>query len=233
MDPFYDVLGDAKAQLETLRGLAARAVTANAQLDFDNTHLEIEETLDDLRLSVEVSQTTPEQFNLTQRDIGERERIVAQLRRDLDGVVAAWRQRCVDPRRQREVTTMANRILQDGDSSGGGGGGGAAPATQRNDEFEQFQQQQATQEQDLQLDSIHHTMRNLNQQAMLMGQELQDQGYMLDDLDQEIDVVGGKLQRGLKRVNYVLEKNRERASDCCIALLVVALCILLVLLIVA
>lgn len=229
MDPFYDVLGDARAQLETLRGLAAHAVTANARLDFDNTHLEIEETLDDLRLSVEVSQTTPEQFNLTERDIGERERIVAQLRRDLEGVVAAWRQRCADPRRQREVTTMANRILQDSD----GGGGGAAAAAPLNDDFQQFQQQQATQEQDLQLDSIHHTMRNLNQQAMLMGQELQDQGYMLDDLDQEMDVVGGKLQRGLKRINYVLEKNRERASDCCIALLVVALCVLLVLLIVA
>ncbi|KAM9923698.1 hypothetical protein OXX59_005002, partial [Metschnikowia pulcherrima] len=46
-----------------------------------------------------------------------------------------------------------------------------------------------------------------------------------------MDSVGNKVSRGLRRVNYVIEKNKETASNWCIGILVVVLCILLVVLI--
>lgn len=228
MDPFDEVLKDAILQLDILKGFSGNHITENSKIDFDNTYLELQEILQDLEQAISISESNPEQFNLSSSDISERRRIVAQLKNELDKVVTNWRDICNNPRRQRQVTTMSNRISQDTSHNENP----FSDTNRVNDEFQQFQQQEMTQNQDLQLDSIHQTMHNLNQQAMMMGEELEEQGFMLDDLDQEMDVVGGKLQRGLKRVAYVIEKNKERASDCCIVLLVVALCVLLVLLIV-
>lgn len=228
MDPFNDVQADAFDQLRSLRGfLSIQNITQETKLDFDNTYLEIQETLTDLQDAVDISESNPEQFNLNETDIANRKQIVSQLKGDLSLLIKEWNEK--SSKRQREITTMSNRISQDTQHSENP----FHDSNRLNDEFQQFQEQEITQNQDLQLDSIHQTMQNLNQQAMLMGQELEEQGYMLDELDTEMDVVGTKLQRGLKRVNYVIEKNRERASDCCIVLLVIALVVLLVILIVA
>ncbi|CAH2355352.1 t-SNARE affecting a late Golgi compartment protein 1 [[Candida] railenensis] len=232
MDPFNDVSQDATSQLNTLRQFLTKSVTPDSILDFDNTYLEIQETLEDLQGAVDISESNPGAYNLTENDISERKRVVSQLKSDLNTVVKTWSDMKTKPtnlKRQREITTMSNRISQDTSQNENP----FSDQNRLNDEFQQFQTQEMTQNQDMQLDSIHETMHNLNQQAMMMGQELEEQGYMLDDLDTEMDVVGSKLQRGLKRVNYVIEKNRERASDCCIVLLVIALCVLLVLLLVA
>lgn len=232
MDPFNDVLQDATNQLSALRQFLSKSVTPDSILDFDNTYLEIQETLEDLQGAVDISESNPGAYNLTENDISERKRVVSQLQTDLKAVVKTWldmKSKPSNPRRQREITTMSNRISQDTSQNENP----FSDQNRLNDDFQQFQTQEMTQNQDMQLDSIHETMHNLNQQAMMMGQELEEQGYMLDDLDTEMDVVGSKLQRGLKRVNYVIEKNRERASDCCIVLLVIALCVLLVLLLVA
>ncbi|KAK7686879.1 hypothetical protein QCA50_009955 [Cerrena zonata] len=101
---------------------------------------------------------------------------------------------------------MSNRISQDDDN------GPFGDENRIDREFNQYQQQEMINSQDLQLDSLHRTMQNLNQQATMMGSELEDQTYMLEDLDQEMDVVGNKLQRGMRRVRWVLENNKGGAT---------------------
>lgn len=229
MDPFNEVEEDAWSQvkaLETFVG-STKLITEASQLDFGNNYQELEETLEDLKQAVAISESTPEQFKLTANDISHRKQIVLNLGHKIVALNRAWTDKVNDPNRLREVTTMSNRISQDGM--------GENPFNDRyalNEEFDKYQQQETIADQDLQLDLIHETMRSLNQQAAIMGDELEDQGFMLEDLDEEMDSVGSKLQRGMKRVNFVIEKNRERASDCCIGVLVVALCVLLVLIIV-
>lgn len=227
MDPFNEVERDCWAQLNLLEDFIrlTRQVNDNAKLDYRNNYQELVETLEDLEQAVVISESNPSHFNLTLSDIARRKQILSLLKQKIVKLDNDWSERVKNPHQLREVTTMSNRISQDdGDNS-------LSESQRINQEFNLIQQQELILSQDLQLDLIYQTMRNLNQQATLMGGELEEQGFMLDDLDHEMDTVGNKLQRGLKRVNFVIEKNRETASNWCIGILVVALCILLVLLI--
>lgn len=94
---------------------------------------------------------------------------------------------------------------------------------------ENLLQEQMMQEQDQHLDTIHHTMQNLHLQASTMGQELEDQGMLLDEMDGGMDNVMSKLSRGRRQLEWVYEKNKEKYNDCCIGLLIVVLIVLLVL----
>lgn len=224
MDPFKEVEEDCWSQIHSLESFIGRVkfINEDAKLDFQNNYQELAETLEDLKQAVQISESNPSQFNLNSSDIVGRKQILGQLLLKIASLENEWNERVRNPQRQREVTTMSNRISQDDERDS------PFSDSQRIDrEFNLFQQQEQIQDQDLQLDLIHETMRNLNQQAQLMGGELEEQGFMLDELDQDMDTVGNKLQRGLKRVNYVIEKNRETASNCCIGVLMVVLVILL------
>lgn len=227
LDPFNEVEEDAWQQLKKLEGLgASEFVNENLKLDFNNVYQELEEIMNDLNEALNISKESPAQFNLTNEDISKRYDILNKLEDKKQSIMKSWNSKINDPRRIREVTSMSNRISQDGEN----------PFNDKHridNEFNQYQQQELIKDQDLQLDSIHETMRNLNQQAMIMGNELEDQGMMLDDLDHNLDRVDNRLQQGLKRINWVIEKNRERGSDWCIGILVVALIVLLILIIIA
>lgn len=236
MDPFAEVELDCWVQISSLEHYinSVTCITNEASLDFDNIYQELFETLEDLRQAVHISESNPAEFRLSSSDIAGRKQVLARLEAKSSSLNEQWMRKASDPHRAREVTSMTNRISQDMARD---------PTLETEDpftdnarrvqEFDQFQKQEMVHEQDTQLDAIHTTMQSLNQQAMLMGSELEEQGFMLEDLDQEMDTLGGKLQRGMKRVNYVIEKNRETASNCCIGILVVVLCVLLGMLIIA
>ena len=143
---------------------------------------DLNETLQDLSQAVTVSEANPEKFQLNPTDITNRKQVLKELEVKIRSLQNDWQTKLADPNRQREITTMSNRISQDNT-------GQDNPFNDRNtvdSEFEQFQQQEYIQNQDLQLDSIHQTMHNLNQQATMMGSELEEQGFMLEGLDQDI-----------------------------------------------
>ncbi|EGV66353.1 hypothetical protein PSN45_003039 [Yamadazyma tenuis] len=226
IDPFTDVEEDAWSQIRVLDSIILNAdiITEELKLDFSNGFQELEEIITDLNEALNVSQANPQQFQLTVADIENRHGVLEKLEKKKRSLSSIWKEKTNDSKRSRPVTAMSNRISQDGSN----------PFTDQHKidgEFEQFQQQEMIRDQDLQLDTIHETMRNLNQQAMIMGSELEDQGMMLDELDTNLDRVDNRLQRGLKRVNWIIEKNKERGSDWCIGILVVALVVLLILLI--
>jgi hypothetical protein len=68
-------------------------------------------------------------------------------------------------------------------------------------------------EQDEALDGVFRTVGNLRQQADDMGRELEEQGELLNDVDNVADRVGGKLQTGLKKVGWVIKKNEGVLPD--------------------
>jgi hypothetical protein len=47
-------------------------------------------------------------------------------------------------------------------------------------------------------------------QADTMGRELEEQADMLDDVDNITERVGGKLQTGMKKINFVIRQNEGR-----------------------
>ena len=99
-------------------------------------------------------------------------------------------------------------------------------------EFEQQRQEELLAEQDEALEGVSQTVGTLRAQADEMGRELEEQGVLIDEVDTVTDRVGGKLQSGIKRVEWIYKKNEERWGGCCISVLIVVLIILLVLVLV-
>jgi len=79
---------------------------------------------------------------------------------------------------------------------------------------------------------VFRTVGNLRDQAHVMGRELGEQAEMIDAVDRDAERVQGKLGRGLKDLNRFIRKNEDKASNWCIGLLIMVLCILLFLVIV-
>lgn len=99
-------------------------------------------------------------------------------------------------------------------------------------EFEQQQQVEMMREQDQHLDGVFQTVGNLRRQADDMGRELEEQREMLEVVDNVAERVQGRLQNGMQKLNYVMRKNEDRLSSCCIAVLIFVLILLLVLLLI-
>lgn len=136
-----------------------------------------------------------------------------------------------------EIEDMREELLR----RVGGGGGGITDLPHpeafagREDGYEEFEQQQQVrimEEQDEQLDGVFQTVGNLRQQADDMGRELEEQREMLEIVDGLADRVGGRLDAGMKKMQWVIKKNEETMGSCCIGLLILVLIILLVLLLV-
>jgi t-SNARE syntaxin family protein len=82
------------------------------------------------------------------------------------------------------------------------------------------------------LDSVYNTVSSLRDQANVMSRELEDQSYLIEDFDRQVDTAGDKLRRGIKKVDWVIRNNGETLGSCCITMLIVVLIVLLVLVIV-
>lgn len=228
MDPFAEVENDCWQQVHKLERFIERkgAITEEMKADFVNGFQELQETVNDLSQAVSISEANPARFRLQEADLRSRRKTQEHLESKVEQLNKQWSsivRRSAG--REREVTTMSNRISQD-DLEDPFADSGA-----QGDQLQRQQEQEYIRGQDLQLDSIHETMIRLNQQASTMGIELEDQGVMLDDFGEEISLVGQKVQRGMSRVSYVLEHNRDKASNCCIGLLILILIILLVVLV--
>jgi len=225
MDPFNEVKEDAWASIRGLEEILYEKSTKihennpGLEDDYNNNHQELEEIIEDLQQAITISEQLPDKFQLTSEEIANRKQILSQLQSKISDIDSQW-QSVISGRKLRDVTTMSNRISQD-----------SIAENPFNESVTHYQEQEVMQQQDVQLDSIHDTMRSLNQQAMMMGNELEEHAYILDELDSEIDNVDNKLSRGLKRIGIFIEKNSETHSDWCIGILVVALCILLILVI--
>lgn len=202
-DPFEQVAKDTKEQIERL------AHYLNGKTNEDNEEVQdiiqdVEETIEDLEKSISVMQKNGQ-------NTIERESQVQNLKETL--------QKLKLQRKTPSATAVNLNLEHDHDDE----------QENTNHQFENPFQEQMLREQDTHLDSIHHTMTNLHLQAQTMGEELEDQGEMLNDMDTNIDTLANKLSRGRRQLEWIYEKNKERYNDCCIGLLIAVLLILLVL----
>lgn len=220
MDPFVQVCADAKGQLQATRDLLEQfrrdPGNHNTLQDLTNTTEDLAETISDLSQSVEAAQGRPQQFGLSSEDIQDRSRQVAQLMSQLGSV-------------QKEVAQIRNKGVYS--DHNGGSGPNDDDSNAKTAGLTQQMYAGQIEEQDNALDSVYNTVNSLREQANVMSRELEDQSYLIDDLDRHADSAGSRLQRGLKKVDWVVRKNQETLGSCCITLLIVALIVLLILLI--
>lgn len=228
MDPFTEVLQDAEQQLSNLsQVLGQGSFSEESKHDFDSKLLELQETIEDLKESIESSKADPEFFKITPETIKEREDIVGNLSSQYDKLSSQWSE-------LGNTKNLAPFKRFEGDADGDheadtSNTDGVDTDTAR---FNAMQQQQMLREQDEHLDGVYASMQTIQHQARAMGTELEEQAFIMEDLEGELDRIGSKVGRGLKRVDHFIRSNQETASDCCIGLLIVALIVLLVLVVV-
>jgi hypothetical protein len=146
---------------------------------------------------------------------------------------------------REELAKVSGSTAASAARGGLGGGGGDLPDPSSfaiadgegggNDyaaEFEREQQVVMMREQDEHLDGVFQTVGNLRRQADDMGRELEEQVEMLEVVDELADRVGGRLATGMDKLKYVMRRNEDRLSSCCIGVLIVVLIMLLILLLV-
>jgi uncharacterized coiled-coil DUF342 family protein len=176
--------------------------------------------------SVQAIESNPAQYGISSEEVLRRKRLVQEVGGEIE-----------DMREELQKKIVA--------SSSGGGGAGDMPDPSSfaiedgndNDhdgyaEFEHQQQEEMMREQDEHLDGVFRTVGNLRQQADEMGRELEEHRQMLEVVDEAADRVGSRLQTGMQKLQYVMRKNEDTLSSCCIAVLIFVLILLLVLLLI-
>lgn len=97
----------------------------------------------------------------------------------------------------------------------------------------EYHQQLLQQQDDLISNELSNSINNLHQQAVTIGDELDYQHDLLDQVENNMERLNFKIvNTGMKRINKFLATN-EMGGNCCIAILIVVLIIILVLLIIA
>ncbi|KAK0760386.1 hypothetical protein N5P37_007471 [Trichoderma harzianum] len=233
-DPFLQVQQDVLSQISSIRPLFASylrirslaSTSTSPELISARTELEsalssLAEDLADLVASVQAIESNPSQFGVSDHEASRRKRLVQEVGAEIQDMREELNKNIAGGK-------GGNSDLPDPSSFqiGEGDGGDAYQ------EFEQQQQVEMMQEQDRHLDGVFHTVGNLRRQADDMGRELEEQNEMLEVVDDLADRVGNRLQTGMAKLGYVMRKNEDRLSSCCIAVLIFVLILLLVLLLI-
>ena len=208
-DPFDQVANDTQEQIDRLKTYLE---THGKDQEVDDIMNDIRETMVDLDRSVLVMKRSGQ-------DISAREQKLSSIRNEFESLNTSKPSENGNNNQNDEVNHKI--LLDEGQSSRPDeviSGGMSNPF-----------QEQILKEQDTHLDEIHKTMQNLHLHAQTMGQELEDQGTLLDELDENFDSITNKVQRGRRQLEWIYEKNKEKYNDCCIGLLIIALIVLLVL----
>ncbi|KAL6700855.1 t-SNARE [Trichoderma pleuroticola] len=233
-DPFLQVQQDVLSQISSIRPLFASYLrirslaSSSTSLELISARTELEtalsslaEDLADLVASVQAIESNPSQFGVSDHEASRRKRLVQEVGAEIQDMREELNKNIAGGK-------GGNGDLPDPSSFqiGEGDGGDAYQ------EFEQQQQVEMMQEQDRHLDGVFHTVGNLRRQADVMGRELEEQNEMLEVVDDLADRVGNRLQTGMAKLGYVMRKNEDRLSSCCIAVLIFVLILLLVLLLI-
>lgn len=221
-------LNTSRPLFASYRRIRSSASSANspelreARNELEQTLQELSQDLEDLIESVKAVEHDPYRFGLEIDEVERRRKLVKDVGDEIENMRDELK-RTVQEAQNKGKTAANGDYLPDPDSFEDEDGYA---------QFEQERQQELMHEQDEQLDGVFQTVGNLRQQANDMGRELEEQGELLDDVDNVADRVGGKLQNGMKRVGHIIKQNEDRWSSCCIAVLIFVLILLLVLLLI-
>ncbi|GME86134.1 unnamed protein product [Ambrosiozyma monospora] len=255
MDPFYDVYEDGLEQLSLLKA------TSPTSLDFNNTKTEVVEIINDLSNALDVIKQSKSRAllgngndtfpDIDSFEINERERKLNNLKNDFNTILKTSN---LPPGYYSDNPFDDSNAVHNGSSSsvhassGTGVGttttGPGQPLSQgqgqgqpvgghaRDEFYQQYQQQLIQQQDDLISNELTSSIQNLHNQALTIGNELDDQRDLLNEVDDHMDRLNFKVvNTGMKKLNKFMAENKK-GGDCCIIVLVVILIVILVLLVI-
>ncbi|KAG6112405.1 hypothetical protein E4U14_002089 [Claviceps sp. LM454 group G7] len=235
-DPFLQVQQDVLTQLSSTRPLFAsylriRSLStdpsspelSSALTDLETSLASLEEDLSDLDASVQAIQANPTQYGVSSAELARRKRLVQEIGGEMEDMRQELASKA-GPSLSRAADLPDPSSFAVGDGDGDEEDGFA--------EFEHQQQLGMMREQDDHLEGVHQTVGNLKRQAGTIGRELEEQGEMLDMVDETAERVGGRLQNGMQKLGHVMRQNEDRWSGWCIGILIFVLILVLFLLVI-
>lgn len=171
--------------------------------------------INELDKAIDNAERNPQRFRLSQAEISERRKWIMSTRRQVEGISDGT----LPPRQSaapaQTPTTAAAKL--------------AAAVQDENEGFirsEGDRQQMMMAHQDEELDVLSHHVVRIGELGREMGQELDSQGQLLDELGVEMEGTQTRLAAAQKKVQYVLEKAGSKGQFIIILILIVVLVVL-------
>ncbi|KAI5816940.1 syntaxin 6, N-terminal-domain-containing protein [Pyronema omphalodes] len=237
-DPYIQFQSEVQSLLSSTRAsftnfLRLRSLSASptelsaARHDLSENLSSLSDDLRDLGAAVKAVEKDPYKFGLDVSDVASRRRFVEESTGELEDMKEELASLDAEDSRPKY-----GGFVGDEDEDFGERGGHVIDASDPVSVFEHQQQQTIMREQEQQLEGVSRTVGNLREQAFVMGRELEEQQEMIESLDNDTERVQGKLGRGMRDLEKFIKANEDKASNWCIAFLILVLCILLFLLLV-
>lgn len=212
-DPFLQVQADVLSLLDSTRPLfnsylrirSSASSPSNPELvearhELESNLTDLSADLQDLIDSVKAVEHDPYKYGLDIDEVSRRRKLVSDISSEVESM------------HQQLAQTIQTK------TPGPGGAGLADPDAFGNEDgddecgqWEEQRQMEIMHEQDEALEGVFQTVGNLRLQADTMGRELEEQAEMLEEVDTITERVGGKLQTGMKKINYVIRKNEGKS----------------------
>eukprot|EP01136_Pigoraptor_vietnamica_P034342 Opistho-1_new@98192 len=247
-DPFFEVRDDVQKSINSPKELYERwqellnentSAAKNEELDWVARELRtvlktVELDLEDLDEVIKISETDPEKFDLTRSEIEDRKGFVNRARRTLSEI-----------RDHMSHSGTRVKTQQRGELLGEAGGSkagkkadkyarAAEESRRQNQAFiddQKQQQQQIIQQQDHELEQISNTLGRVKDISLKIGDELDAQDQLIDDLDQHVDNTSSRLQQLIQKVEKVSRATSDGKQMCCIVVLLIVLIVIIVLIV--
>lgn len=213
-DPFLEaqsdllsLLNQSRPLLQSYLRIRSSASSANspelneARQELESTLRDLSADLQDLVESVKAAEGDPYRYGLDVPEVARRRKLVDDIAGEVEDMHKQLNSTVEAADSKRRASLAHPDSFGDEDPLAGG---------EDDDDYgawEEQRQMEIMHEQDEALDGVFQTVGNLRAQADTMGRELEEQADILEDTENITDRVGGKLQTGMKKIRYVIEKN--------------------------
>ncbi|XP_060000960.1 syntaxin-10 isoform X2 [Lagenorhynchus albirostris] len=220
-DPFFVVRGEVQKAVNTARGLYQRwcellhegAAVGREELDWTTNELRnglrsIEWDLEDLEETIGIVEANPGKFKLPAGDLQERKVFVERMREAVQMLTG------------KPATLKSTSDLLDAS---------VVSTTSRYIEEQQATQQLIMDQQDQQLEMVSGSIQALKHMSGRVGEELNEQGIMLDTFAHEMDHTQSRMDGVLRKMAKVSHMTSDRRQWCAIVVLLGVLLLALIL----
>jgi len=203
-------------------GTSTSVKARNITSDLRSAVRSAEWDLEDLEESVKVVENNPSRFGISEGELHDRKNFIVRIRNSL-----------ADMKSELEAPDVNERLLAMDSSPhvtinvNNSRYGNSNPAFR---DSGHSQQAQLLQEQDGQLELVSNNVHVLNQISRAIGDELDDQGQLLDNLGNEIDSAQSRMNAALSKIQRVTRLSTDRRQWAAIAGLAFLIIILFIVL---
>ncbi|XP_070683882.1 syntaxin-10 [Pempheris klunzingeri] len=239
-DPFFVVKGEVQKALSRARGLFDRweellqdgTQVSRDELDWSTNELRnclraIDWDLEDLSETINIVESNPGKFKLSDDELQERREFVERTRQS----VQEMKEQLSSPSAvaQAEKKNRQALLTSSGQDRSTGLEAHMVSANSRYIQEQQEQQQLIMEEQDEQLELVSGSIRVLKDMSGRIGDELDEQAVMLGDFGDEMDQTSSRMDSVLKKLEKVSHMTSSRRQWCAIGVLVTIMIVVLIL----